>query len=589
MSPPPDEDSHMDSADDRVADEDAFAAALSGSPEVLDQANDADPYFHSIACRVYEASGIKEGKKFTVAGFAGDCYKMWHDFTTCTFTPHETVPPPAHIDEAFLMFCRNRLGKDLLLRKVAIGHLGGSTYYLPPSCAQAPKAPAPLLAPQVTSLGDRQSAPIDVPSDSNPSHPVSIPGPAFNGWHITGKKGKQSWAAVAAAASKPPPVTPKHLPPTHDHATSGFVTCPQLESLTKQTIVSLFNSRFPTGPRIPRNTSKEVAVTTFLLRMQEPMPSTSTHVSPPPKVISKTEFTLSQDPCSPAPSGPRGDAASLVRQVQGLIRSSGANVKAELIGRCWSSQSSCNFVLVFNGNPTYEAVLSLQHIFAHVFGLAYGLTPACGYTWVILNLVPTMQDTPSSPLPMAQELRYKLACNDVCRALLIFGNPYWLTARTEGSCHSSISFAFLDKDGLRTQSMIHNPPYMFGNRTLKVRKYVSRPLLSECLRCLRLGHTAQRCCSSPSVIICPICGNSHKEDEHDAKCPNVSKHVGVSCSCPPVCINCVRAKKPTAKGHLASSAACLLWALFRSSSPPARASSGGTSAPTSAACIDDDL
>jgi len=463
----------MDSANDRVADEDAFAAALSGSPEVLDRANDADPYFHSIAHRVYKASGIKEGEKFTVAGFAGDCYKMWHDFMTRTFAPHETVPPLAHIDEVFLMFCRNRLGKDLLLCKVAISHLGGSTYYLPPPCAQAPEAPAPLLAPQVTSLGDCQLAPIDVPSDSNPSHPVSIPGPTFNGWHIAGKKGKQSWVAVAAAASKPPPATPKHLPPTHDHATSGFVTHPQLKSLTKQTIVSLFNSRFPTGPHIPRNASKEVVVTTFLLCMQEPMPSTLTHVSPPLKVISKTEFTLSQDPHSPAPSGLCGDATSLVHQVQGLIWSLGANVKAELIGGRWTSQSSCNFVLVFNGNPTYEAVLSLQHIFAHVFGSAYGLTPACGYTRVILNSVPTMRDTPSSPLPMAQELRYKLACNDVCHTLLIFGDPYWLMARTEGSCHGSISFAFLDEDGLRTQSMIHNPPYMFGNRTSKVHKYVS--------------------------------------------------------------------------------------------------------------------
>jgi len=296
--------------------------------------------------------------------------------------------------------------------------------------------------------------------------------------------------------------------------------------------------------------------------MQEPMPSTSTRVSPPLKVISKTEFTLSQDPHSPAPSGLRGDAVSLVCQVQGLIRSSGANVKAELIGGCWSSQSSCNFVLVFNGNPTYEAVLSLQHIFARVFGLAYGLTPACGYTQVILNSVPTMWDTPSSPLPTAQELCYKLAHNDICCTLLIFGDPYWLTARTEGSCHGSILFAFLDEDGSRTQSMIHNPPYMFGNRTLKVCKYVSRPLLSECLCCLHLGHTAQRCHSSPSVIICPICGNSHKEDEHDAKCPNVSKHVGVSCSCPPICINCVHTKKPTTKGHLALSAACPLRALF---------------------------
>jgi len=350
---------------------------------------------------------------------------------------------------------------------------------------------------------------------------------------------------MAAAASKPH-VTPKILPPTCDHMISGSVTCPQLESLAKQTIISLFNTHFPTGLHILCNASKEVVVTTFLLCMQEPTPSTPTCTSPPSKVISKTEFTLSQNPSSPGPSGPCSNAALLVHQVQGLIWSSGANIKAELISRHWSSQSSCNFVLVFNGNPTFKSVLSLQHIFAQVFRSAYGLTPACGYMQVILNSVPTMQDSPSLPLPMAQELHKELDHNNVCHSLLIFGNPYWLTARAEGSCHSSISFAFLDKDGSRLQCMICNPPYMFGNRTSKVHKYISCPLLLECTRCLHLGHTEKHCHSLPSVIICPICGNGHKEEEHAAKCPNV---VGVACTCPPICINCVCTKKPMAKGH----------------------------------------
>ena len=70
----------------------------------------------------------------------------------------------------------------------------------------------------------------------------------------------------------------------------------------------------------------------------------------------------------------------------------------------------------------------------------------------------------------------------------------------------------------------------------------------------RRGHTASQCYSPPSVIVCPICGGGHREEEYDAKCPNVSKHIGIACTCPHVCINCVQAKKPTAKGHCTSSA-----------------------------------
>jgi len=159
-------------------------------------------------------------------------------------------------------------------------------------------------------------------------------------------------------------------------------------------------------------------------------------------------------------------------------------------------------------------------------------------------------------------------------------------ARAEGSCHGSISFAFLDEDGSRLQRMIRNPPYMFSNRTSKVRKYISHPLLSECMRCLRLGHTEKRCCSPPSAIVCPICGNGHKEEEHAAKCPNVAKHVGVACTCPPVCINCVCARKPTAKGHRAASASCPLQSAFRSIPPHARVSSRDASASMTAAHTD---
>jgi len=156
------------------------------------------------------------------------------------------------------------------------------------------------------------------------------------------------------------------------------------------------------------------------------------------------------------------------------------------------------------------------------------------------------------------------------------------------SHHGSISFAFLDEDGSCFQRLVRNPPFLFGNRTTKVRKYISRPVLLECSHCHRLGHTTQRCSLPKTRLVCPICGQNHKEEEHTAKCPNVANHIGTACSCPPVCINCNRAKKShQAKGHRASSPSCPLRSNYRSASPPARASSGGTSASQSAARIDD--
>jgi len=381
-APPADDgDSHMDDADQRLEDEDAILNSVlpSEQQQNLNRAYEVHPFFHETAATVFSQSGISpEGwQSLSAREFEYDCSEMWHDFAHQTGASLGPLPPPPHITTPFVIFCRNRLGEKLLLRQVGVSLLGGK------------KVEDNIRSPPVndSSMPPKASAPPPASRDS--SHPALTPGPAFDGWRIAGKKGKQSWAAMAAAASKPH-AAPKLLPPTHDHAMSGSVTRPQLESLAKQTIVSLFNTHFPTGPRIPHNASKEVAVTTFLLRMQEPTPSTPTCASPPSKVISKTEFTLSQDPSSPGPSGPRSDAALLVHQVQGLIQTSGANVKAELIGRRWSSQSSRNFVLVFNGNPTFKSVLSLQHIFARVFGLAYGLTPARGYTQVILNSVPTM-------------------------------------------------------------------------------------------------------------------------------------------------------------------------------------------------------
>jgi len=204
---------------------------------------------------------------------------------------------------------------------------------------------------------------------------------------------------------------------------------------------------------------------------------------------------------------------------------------------------------------TSDEVLRLRSIFARVFGPHYSIVPARGYTRVSLNSVPTMRERPSDVLPNAEKLRAELARNIGLKDLILLGDPYWLTARHPDARHGSISFAFLDPDGSRLKDMIRNPPHMFGNRTSKVRRYESRPLISQCDRCWSLGHDSDRC-RPKDVVVCPLCGGAHAKDVHHKKCPNVSKHTEVYCTCPPVCINC--------RCERALSSSCPLRSKFRS-------------------------
>jgi len=640
-----------DDVEDRVRAEDEFtpslaAAELPGTPAQPNPTNDAHPFFFELACNLMQDDFLRPNfavnPQITESDVANDCADIWDEFARKTHTRCGVVPPPRDLHPPFFAFCRSRISEQFILNGTTLGLLGGSMWpSLPdvPSCApisdhargrarpsvaqttvtasgHCTSAPNKLLgvfeshrachlgvrpsfappkepsAPPVISLGDRASAPIEIPSSPSTSpHPASTATDV--GWHIAGKKGKKLWASIAAQAPKPCIV-----PPTRAEAAVGFLTHAQLDGMTKEMVINLHNTCFPSAPRLlVKRTTKDAAVSALLLRHSHPQQAPAAKPAASPKPISKSEFTLSKDPNVPAVSGPAGDAASLVRQLQGLIKASGAQVGADLIGGRWSSQSNCNFVLVFSGDPPLDAVLRLRYIFARVFGSAYGLTPTRGYTKVILDSVPTIRETPSSPLPSAQTIRDELSRNTNCHGLLLFGDPHWLTARKEGSRHGSVAFAFFDKDGSRLKDLIQNPPFLFGHRT-KARKHISRPVFSECSRCLRLGHDAQRCKSPAGLVVCPICGGGHPASEHGAKCPNVSQHVGIACTCPPVCINCVRAMKPTAKGHRAASASCPLRSTFRSALPlsrpvptcpsaPPMTADGGPSAPTPVAHTND--
>jgi len=381
------------------------------------------------------------------------------------------------------------------------------------------------------------------------------------GWSVMGGKRGHSFASIAAAATARPAAPPAlpTLPPSLLAATSGFLTKPQLDSLTREQVINVYNVRF--SPKLSLRVPKDRAIAAFLDRASRPAPSPPTA----PRPITKMEFTLVYDTRAgdlSAPSGRRGDAALYVRAIQKHVKDAGTK-QAKLIGGRWTSQTSHNFVLTFNGNPSLDDVLRLCSTFTRILGPHYSIVLSRRYTRIVLNSVPTMRKSLGAPLPSAADLCTELAWNIGLKDLILLGDPYWLTARQPNSRHGSISVAFLDPNGSRLKDIMRNPPFLFGNRTTRPRKYKACPLISQCARCWALGHDISRCPRPKDTLVCPICAGAHAKDEHHKKCQAVSKHTEVYCTCPIICINCRRAWKP-AKGHSALSLSCPLRSKFRS-------------------------
>ena len=528
------------------------------------------PYFEGLTRQAYGIPPTQIDLEDRHATFNRDLVDLWDEFCDRANLRGDDrlVPPlPAH-HNVFIDLVNNRVQQDR-----AIATLRESTT---PSLA-----PGPVSVLRAPSHMRATSDPISISSDgskaSNFTTTLVAPAPRHvsgvldldtpppgdgHGWTVAGSKKGRSFTQIAASASRrpAPTTTATVLPPSTAQAAHGFLTKPQLDSLTKDQVIAAFNAHFT--PRLnSRRVSKDQAVATFLNHASRPAPS----APPPPRPMHKTEFTLVYDSRAgdlSGPSGRQGDAASYVRSIQHHIQAAGTK-QAKVIGGHWTSQTSRNFVLTFNGSPSLDEVLRLRSIFTCVFGPHYSIVPAKGYTRVVLNSIPTMREAVGDPLPSATSLRAELSKNAGLKDLIMFGDPFWLTARHPNARHGSISIAFFNPDRMRLKDIMRSPPFLFGNRTTKPRKYKSRPLISQCDRCWMLGHESQRCPRPKDAVICPICAGQHTKSEHHKKCQVVSKHTEVFCTCPVTCINCRCTRKP-AQGHSALSASCPLRAKFRS-------------------------
>jgi len=266
-------DHHVESAPSRAEAEDAEMADARRRFESHDDNKDPHPYFEQVimSARNQACHKIDPAHLSTLADAASE---DWEDFSCAVGADRRHVPPTSVINETFVHCTRIWLVKAQIeedLKRVLCAERGSP---MPPI---GPSLTGPHLRPEDPSslAPTRCSEPISVSSEgtkisgfteSSPTpapraHPVGsaldldTPPPGDGvGWSVMGGKRGRSFASIAAACPSAPPA-PHALPPSVSAATSGFLTKPQLDSLTRKQVINAFNAHFSLklGLRIPKD------------------------------------------------------------------------------------------------------------------------------------------------------------------------------------------------------------------------------------------------------------------------------------------------------------------------------------------------
>lgn len=443
-----------------------------------------------------------------------------------------------------------------------------------------PGAPSlgPLLPNRTPSLPPNAHPRPDSPAPASES--------SAKGWTQVGPRGRIVKASYATAVSAPKPATqsqgtpypqspaspgPSRSPDQSTqtvHTPSRIPTRAQLNKMSREDLLSLLRLWFNCTNRISPTLDKSFIVDSILACAAKETP-------PPPKTKPKarplqmTEFTVIRPS---VPGGPQEcqQAVDLVvrslRTRMQLQHGHNSPLPVSLLSGRWSSQSSPNFVLIFSGQPTTEAVMQFRQVFLDYFGERSTIIPQSGYAHMIINLVPISREADGS-LPSPHTILSEMIANPAFHNMTILQDPVWINpngiSKKTGlpKTHASISFSFLDTDSTRVASFHKQQVYMFGGK-VKVAKYVTKAILRQCHRCWRLNHSESTCPRPPTTLICPICGGRHLEDTHGANCSNHSSHSHAGrCDCAPSCFLCCSAKLP-GKNHSARDTSCPLWKCF---------------------------
>ena len=303
---------------DEVACRDAYEASLTGVgptrfPESaastpISNCKAVNPYFEGLTRQAYGIPPTQIDLEGHHATFNRDLVDLWDEFCNCAnlHGDDRLVPLLSAHHNVFINLVNNRVQQDRVitaLRDSTTPSLAPVSVLCTPS--HAPRAsldPISISSDGSKVLGFTEMSPTPTPRCTGVLDLDTPPPGDGHGWTIAGGKGHHSFAQIAAASSRhatdPSPAGP--LPPSVAQATHGFLTKPQLESLTKEQVIRAYNAQF--SPRLGRTTPKERAVAAFLERASRPAPP----APPAPQPVHKTEYTLVYDSRAGDLSGPSG-------------------------------------------------------------------------------------------------------------------------------------------------------------------------------------------------------------------------------------------------------------------------------------------
>ena len=272
--------------------------------------------------------------------------------------------------------------------------------------------------------------------------------------------------------------------------------------------------------------------------------------APRPETI-RTEITVQRPPNSIVSS--LGDASLVCRRVLAALRS--AKSLLPLLSGRWATHTH-NYVYTFAGDIPFARITQVAHILLQPFPGGI-LAPCSGWSRVIFHGTP-VSDPDCDAMYTDEQLMEELVRNPICSRLQFILPPSWIRHREHITGDtSSISFAFVDRDGETTKTMKKAHLAMFG-KPITFAKWVSRPPLSQCGRCHKLGHIANRCSMPRDSVRCYKCGKGHSARDHDVRCSRAKSHkTHGTCDCEPQCLNC------NEKGHYAIDVICKARNAFR--------------------------
>lgn len=188
-----------------------------------------------------------------------------------------------------------------------------------------------------------------------------------------------------------------------------------------------------------------------------------------------------------------------------------------LLGGHWSSSLSSNFVLTFSGTPSNNDIRCYSAILCSPFGPGATILSQCSYTHISINFVPIILNADGNRLS-SDTLANKINSNTTFNGVTCVSPPKWLHATfTDGQTQLSIVLSFLDLDRSILHYITKNPVFMFG-AACEAKLFNSLPVIHQCDRCHRLGHSTEQCCLPPTVTVCALCSSCHATHNHAAFC-----------------------------------------------------------------------